>query len=56
MKNYPMWKSILVLLVVSLGIIFAIPTLIYKEESKNWFLQNTRKLSDNNNRSLTNHS
>ncbi len=40
MKNYPLWKSILVFLVVSLGIIFTIPSLIYQEDPKNWFLKN----------------
>ena len=40
MKNYPLWKSTLVLLVISAGIIFAIPSLIYQENSENWFLKN----------------
>ena len=40
MKSYPLWKSILVLLVILMGIIFAIPSLIYDEDSDNWFLKN----------------
>ena len=35
MKNYPIWKTFLVLLLVSLGIIFTIPSLIYEEDTKN---------------------
>ena len=40
MKNYPLWKSTLVLLVISAGIIFAIPSLVYQENSDNWFFKN----------------
>ena len=40
MKNYPLWKSLLVVIVISLGIIFSIPSFIYKEDSSNWFLNN----------------
>ena len=40
MKNYPLWKSILVILVILTGIIFAIPSIIYDEVSSNWFLKN----------------
>ena len=40
MKNYPLWKSILVLSLVSLSFIFAIPSIIYQEEPENWFLDN----------------
>ena len=40
MKNYPLWKSIIVILVISTGIIFAIPSIIYSENSSNWFLNN----------------
>ena len=40
MKNYPLWKSVLVICLVSIGIIFSIPSFIYKEDSKNWFLNN----------------
>ena len=40
MKNYPLWKSTLVLSLVSLSFIFSIPTLIDQGESNNWFLNN----------------
>ncbi len=40
MKNYPIWKSFTVLTLVLLGIIFAIPSIIYDENSENWFLKN----------------
>ena len=40
MKNYPIWKSLTVLSLVLLGIIFAIPSIIYDENSENWFLKN----------------
>ena len=40
MKNYPIWKSFTVLSLVLLGIIFAIPSIIYDENSENWFLKN----------------
>ena len=40
MKNYPLWKTFLVLLTISLGIIFTIPSFLYKEDSTNWFLNN----------------
>ena len=40
MKNYPLWKSILVFTLVSLSIIFSIPSLVYQEEPNNWFLDN----------------
>ena len=40
MKNYPLWKSILVILVILSGIIFAIPSILYKEDSSNWFFKN----------------
>ena len=40
MKNYPLWKSLLVLIVISLGIVFTIPSFLYKEDSSNWFLNN----------------
>ena len=40
MKNYSLWKSFLVILVISLGVIFTIPSLLYKEDSNNWFLNN----------------
>ena len=40
MKNYPLWKSLLVISIISLGVIFTIPTFLYKEGSGNWFLNN----------------
>lgn len=40
MKNYPLWKATLVILVISLGIIFSLPSLLYKENSNNWFFNN----------------
>ena len=38
MKNYPLWKSFLVIIVVLIGFIFSIPTMIYSENENNWFL------------------
>ena len=40
MKNYPIWKSFTVISLVLLGIIFSIPSIIYDENSENWFLKN----------------
>ena len=40
MKNYPLWKSVIVFLVIGTGIIFAIPSIIYSENPSNWFLKN----------------
>ena len=40
MKNYPIWKSFTVISLVLLGVIFAIPSIIYDENSENWFLKN----------------
>jgi len=40
MKNYPLWKATLVILVISLAIIFSLPSLLYKENSNNWFFNN----------------
>jgi preprotein translocase subunit SecD len=40
MKNYPLWKTFLVLFVILTGIIFSIPSILYKEDSGNWFLEN----------------
>ena len=40
MKNYPIWKSFIVILLVSLGVIFSIPSIIYDNETDNWFLKN----------------
>ena len=39
MKNYPLWKSLLVILVIFTSIIFTIPSIIYSEEPSNWFLE-----------------
>ncbi len=40
MKNYPIWKSFTVISLVLLGIIFSIPSIIYNDNSENWFLKN----------------
>ena len=40
MKNYPLWKSLIVSIAIMLGIVFSIPSLIYEEDSNNWFLNN----------------
>lgn len=40
MKNYPTWKWIIVLVIVSLAIVFSIPTYIYQDDTDNWFLKN----------------
>ena len=40
MNNYPLWKSLLVIIVILLGIIFSIPSFIYNEDSNHWFLKN----------------
>ena len=40
MKNYPIWKSFTVVSLVLIGLIFAIPSIIYDENSENWFLKN----------------
>ena len=40
MKNYPVWKSSLVLLIIILGVVFTIPSFLYKEDTSNWFLNN----------------
>ena len=40
MKNYPIWKSFTVISLVLLGIIFSIPSIIYDDNSDNWFLKN----------------
>ena len=40
MKNYPLWKATLVILVISLAIIFSLPSLLYKENSNNWIFDN----------------
>ncbi len=40
MKNYPLWKTLIVFLVVILGIVFAIPSFLYKENTNNWYFDN----------------
>jgi len=40
MKNYPLWKTMLVIVVISLGIIFSLPSILYKENSNHWFYEN----------------
>ncbi len=40
MINYPIWKSFTVISLVIIGIIFSIPSIIYDDESDNWFLKN----------------
>ena len=40
MKNYPLWKTLLVFIVIISAIIFSIPSFIYSENSDNWFLEN----------------
>tara|TARA_B100000575_G_scaffold191503_1_gene154547 strand:- start:399 stop:1949 length:1551 start_codon:yes stop_codon:yes gene_type:complete len=40
MNNYPIWKSFTVIVFVLLGIIFSIPSIIYNDDSENWFLNN----------------
>ena len=44
MKNYPLWKIFIVFLLVSLGVIFAIPSILYKEDTGNWYLDNRLNL------------
>tara|TARA_Y100001970_G_scaffold184399_1_gene224277 strand:+ start:8013 stop:9566 length:1554 start_codon:yes stop_codon:yes gene_type:complete len=41
MKNYPKWKIFIVSLVLSLGIVFSIPSFLYQDdEVNNWYLDN----------------
>jgi len=40
MKNYPLWKAFIVFLIIVLGVVFAVPSIIYKEDTGNWFLEN----------------
>ena len=44
MKNYPLWKIFIVFITVSLGVIFAIPSILYQEDSGNWYLDNRLNL------------
>ncbi len=40
MNKYPLWKTLTVILLVSLGVIFSIPSIIYNDNTDNWFLKN----------------
>ena len=40
MKNYPLWKTFIVFLIIIFAFVFAIPSIIYKEDTGNWFLEN----------------
>ncbi len=40
MINYPIWKSFTVIFLVILGVVFSIPSIIYDDQSENWFLKN----------------
>ena len=40
MKNYPLWKTFIVFLIIIFAFVFAIPSIIYKEDTCNWFLEN----------------
>ena len=44
MKNYPLWKIFTVFFLLSLGIIFAVPSILYKEDTGNWYLDNRLNL------------
>ena len=44
MKNYPLWKIFVVIILVSLGVIFAIPSILYKEDSGSWYFDNRLNL------------
>ena len=44
MKNYPLWKVFVVFILLSLGIIFAIPSILYKEDTGSWYLDNRLNL------------
>ncbi len=44
MKNYPLWKIFIVIILLSLGVIFAIPSLLYKENTGSWYLDNRLNL------------
>ena len=44
MKNYPLWKIFIVIILLFLGIIFAIPSLLYKENTGSWYLDNRLNL------------
>ena len=44
MKNYPLWKIFTVFLLLFLGIVFAVPSILYKEDTGNWYLDNRLNL------------
>ena len=44
MKNYPLWKIFIVFILVSLGVVFAIPSILYQEDTGNWYLDNRLNL------------
>ena len=44
MKNYPLWKIFVVFVLVSLGVVFAIPSILYQEDTGNWYLDNRLNL------------
>ena len=44
MKNYPLWKIFTVFLLLALGIVFAVPSILYKEDTGNWYLDNRLNL------------
>ena len=44
MKNYPLWKIFTVFILLSLGVIFAVPSILYKEDTGNWYLDNRLNL------------
>ena len=44
MKNYPLWKIFLVFILVSLAVIFAIPSILYQEDTDSWYLDNRLNL------------
>jgi len=39
MKNYQLWKIFIVFILVSLGVVFAIPSILYQEDTGNWYLK-----------------
>jgi len=44
MKNYPLWKIFIVFSLLFLGVIFAVPSILYKEDTGNWYLDNRLNL------------
>ena len=39
MKSYPIWKILLILVVILNSILFSIPTFVFKDDSSNWFFE-----------------